>query len=55
MGIDTKANALWGGSALQLLNLRLLEDRGERGGALDSDVVPAETVRAWGRAGMANE
>ena len=41
--------------APQLGDLRLLQDRGERGGALDSDVVLVETVRARGGAGMANE
>ena len=33
-----------GGGALQLLDLRLLEDGGERGGALGSDVVAPETA-----------
>ena len=35
---------LWGGGALQFLDLRLLEDGGERGGALGSDVVVRDTV-----------
>ena len=35
----TQKRTLWGGGALQLLDLRLLEDGGERGGALGSDVV----------------
>jgi len=43
MGADVKANT-GGGGALQLLDLRLLEDGGERGGALDSDVVAVETA-----------
>ena len=40
----TQKRTLWGGGALQLLDLRLLEDGGERGGALDSDVVAPETA-----------
>ena len=43
MGIDTK-RTLWGGGALQLLDLRLFEDCGERGGALGSDVVVRDAV-----------
>ena len=35
----TQKRTLSGGSALQLLDLRLLEDGGERGGALGSDAV----------------
>jgi len=34
MGIDTQANAPGRGGALQILDLRLLEDFGELGGAL---------------------
>ena len=41
---DTKANTLGGDGAPEVLDLRLLEDGGERGGALDSDVVCIETV-----------
>ena len=44
MGIDTKANALWGGGALQFLDLRLLEDGGERRDALVSDAGLPETA-----------
>ena len=44
-GADTKAN--WGGGALELDDLRLLEDSSERGGALGPDVVPRETARGW--------
>ena len=40
----TQKRMLWVGGALQLLDLRLLEDGGERGGALDSDVVAPETA-----------
>ena len=40
----TQKRTLWGGGALQLLDLRLLEDGGERGGALGSDVVAPETA-----------
>ena len=43
MGADVKANT-GGGGALQLLDVRLLEDGGERGGALDSDLVAIETA-----------
>ena len=42
-GADANANTGRGG-ALQLLDLRLLEDGGERGGALDPDVVAIETA-----------
>ena len=38
-GALTQKRTLWGGGALQLLDLRLLEDGGERGGALGADVV----------------
>jgi len=44
MGIDTKANTLWGGGAPQVGDLRLLEDGGERSGALGSDFVVPETA-----------
>ena len=41
---------LLGGGARQLGDLRLLEDGGERGGALVSDVVALETARGgWGQ------
>ena len=49
MGAD---KATSGRSAPQRGDLRLFQDRGERGGALDSDVVPVETVRARGGARM---
>ena len=40
MGTLTQKRTLWGGGALEFLDLRLLEDGGEqRGGALGSDVV----------------
>ena len=45
-GTDTKANALAAG-ALEVDNLRLLEDGSERGGALGSDIVAFETVSEW--------
>ena len=35
---------LWGGGALQFLDLRLLEDGGERGGALGSEAVVRDAV-----------
>ena len=41
MGADTKAK---GGGALELLDLRLFEDGGERGSALGSDVVVRNTA-----------
>ena len=40
----TLKRTLGGGGALQLLDLRLLEDCGERRGALGSDVVAPETA-----------
>ena len=43
MGADTK-RTLWGGGALEVGDLRLLEDGGERSGALGSDAVVCETV-----------
>ena len=43
-GADTNANSLGGGGALQGGDLRLLEDGGERGDALVSDVVETETA-----------
>ena len=40
---------LWGGGALQVGDLRLLEDGSERGGALVSDpVVPQTVSEGWG-------
>jgi hypothetical protein len=45
MGADKKANTLWGGGALELGDLRLLEDGSERGSALGSDTVASETAR----------
>ena len=50
-GTDTKANT-WGGGALKVGNLRLLEDGSERGGTLVSDLVASETASAgWGGGG----
>ena len=49
MGADTKANT-WDGGALQGSNLCVLEDGGERGGALDSDVILPKTA-SEGRSG----
>ena len=43
MGADIKANTR-GGGALELGDSRLFEDGSERGGALVSDVVAAETA-----------
>ena len=34
----------WGGGALEVGDLRLLEDGGERGGALVSDIIEFETA-----------
>ena len=38
---------LFGGSALQVANLRLLEHGSERGGALDSDLVITEAAQVY--------
>ena len=45
-GIDglTQKRTLAGGGALQVGDLRLLEDGGERGGALVSDAVVSQTT-----------
>ena len=40
----TRLRTLWGSGALQLGDLRLLEDGGERGGTLISDLVVPQTV-----------
>ena len=40
----TEMRTLWGGGALQLGDLRLLEAGSERSGALSSDFVASETV-----------
>ena len=42
-GADIKANT-WGGGALELGDSRLFEDGSERGGALGSDLVVADTA-----------
>ena len=42
-GADTSERS-GGGGALQLLDLRLLEDGGERGGALGPDAVVRDTA-----------
>ena len=47
MGIDTKSNTLCG-RAPQAGDLRLLEDGGERRGALVSNVVAVETADEGG-------
>ena len=47
----TQKRTLWGGGALQLLDLRLLEDGGERGGALGSDIVGRDAASTRGRMG----
>ena len=45
----TEKQTLWGGGALQVGDLRLLEDGGERSGAVGSDLVVVETVNeVWG-------
>jgi hypothetical protein len=45
----TQKQTLWGGGAPQVGDLRLLEDGGERGGALVSDRVVSETAsEGWG-------
>ena len=40
----TRKRTLWGGSALEIGDLRLLEDGSERGGALASNLILGETV-----------
>ena len=40
----TRKRTLWGGSALQIGELRLVEDDSQRSGALGSDVVASETA-----------
>ena len=48
--LTKKRITLWGRSAPQVCDHRLLEDSSERGGALDSDVVVPETARdGWGQ------
>ena len=44
----TLKQTLWGGGALELSDPRLLEDGGERGGALVSDAVAADTASQKG-------
>ena len=53
MGADSaRKRTLWGSSALEMGDHRLLEDGSERGGALVSDVVVEETVsEGWDRDG----
>ena len=41
----TQTQTLWGGGALEIGDLCLLEDGSERGGSLDSDLIVSETVR----------
>ena len=50
MGADSaQKRTLWGSSALEMGDHRLLEDGSERGGALVSDVVALETAsEGWG-------
>ena len=40
----TEMRTLWGGGALELGDIRLLEDGSERGSALGSNLVASETV-----------
>ena len=40
----TREQTLWGGGALQIGDLRLVEDGSQRSGALGSDAVASETV-----------
>ena len=52
-GADSaRKRTLWGSSALEMGDHRLLEDGGERRGALGSDAVVSKTVRARGGVGM---
>ena len=41
----TRKRTLWGGGALEVGDLRLLEDNSERGGALVPNLVAKETAR----------
>ena len=54
-GADTEANTILGGGALELLDLRLFEDGGERGSALGSDEIARNNVQAKGRIGTVRE
>jgi len=46
MGADSaRKRTLWGSSAPEMGDHRLLEDVSKRGGALDSDVIVTETAR----------
>ena len=48
----TQKRTLRGGGALEIGDLRLLENSSERGGALGSDLVESETVsEEWGGGG----
>ena len=49
MGADTKANK--GSGALEIRDLRLLEDGSERGGCKGSNLVGAETAKRVGEVG----
>jgi hypothetical protein len=51
----TQKQPLWGGGAPQVGDLRLLEDGGERGGALVSDLVIYETANKGWDVGMVGE
>ena len=44
----TQKRTLRGGGALEIGDLRLLENSSERGGALGPDFVPGETARGLG-------
>ena len=47
-GADSaRKRTLWGSSALEMGDHRLLEDGGERSGALGSDVIVPETAKGW--------
>ena len=49
MGIAKKANTALGQRALQMGDLRLVENSSERRGALDSDAIESETARDGGQ------
>ena len=40
----TRKRTLWGSGALEVIDLRLLEDGGERSGALGSDFIVPESA-----------
>ena len=50
-----RSNGFGAGGALEVSDVRLVEDGGERSGALGSDVVVSETASERGGMGMVRE